>query len=185
MLCRLQHTRLRELANARGDALAGNSAVPEEGGVYCFWWTGPASAFVGPDFNSRLILKGPGGRDVSVIFDEEWLGWAAGGPVPLYVGKTTSGLRARLRQHLLLQQQRLLEPGRDSRKTKRPTTSCQLRAGVEDLFPHDHDSRPRVLDCVGYSYVVLPGDENAANRFYLEDLAVGLMRPPLNVDIER
>jgi hypothetical protein len=42
-----------------------------------------------------------------------------------------------------------------------------------------------VLDSVGISFVELHGDEHAANRFYLEDLAIGLMRPPLNVDIER
>jgi hypothetical protein len=33
--------------------------------------------------------------------------------------------------------------------------------------------------------VELDGDEQAANRFYLEDLAVGLMRPILNIDVER
>ena len=42
-----------------------------------------------------------------------------------------------------------------------------------------------MLDNIGLSYVILNGDENAANRFYLEDLAIGLMRPPFNVDIER
>jgi hypothetical protein len=42
-----------------------------------------------------------------------------------------------------------------------------------------------MLDNVGLSWVELPGDEHAANRFYLEDLAVGLMRPMLNIDIER
>lgn len=42
-----------------------------------------------------------------------------------------------------------------------------------------------MLDNVGISYVVLSGDEHAVNRFYLEDLAIGMMRPPLNIDIER
>ena len=42
-----------------------------------------------------------------------------------------------------------------------------------------------MLDNVGLSHVELHGDEHAANRFYLEDMAIGLMRPPLNVDIER
>ena len=31
----------------------------------------------------------------------------------------------------------------------------------------------------------LGGDEHAANRFYLEDLAIGLMRKILNIDVER
>jgi len=42
-----------------------------------------------------------------------------------------------------------------------------------------------VLDNLGLSFVVLDGDNHAANRFYLEDLAIGLMRPMLNIDIER
>jgi hypothetical protein len=42
-----------------------------------------------------------------------------------------------------------------------------------------------VLESVGLSPVKLDGDENAASRFYLEDMAIGLMRPPLNVDVER
>ena len=42
-----------------------------------------------------------------------------------------------------------------------------------------------ILDNVGLSYVLLDKDINAANRFYLEDLAIGLMRPPINVDVER
>jgi len=42
-----------------------------------------------------------------------------------------------------------------------------------------------VLDNIGLSFVELDGDTHAGNRFYLEDLAIGLMRPPFNVDIER
>ena len=49
----------------------------------------------------------------------------------------------------------------------------------------ESDTRTLILDNVGLSYVILPDDGNAANRFYLEDLAIGLMRPPLNVDTER
>ena len=46
-------------------------------------------------------------------------------------------------------------------------------------------TRDLVLDNIGLSFVVLDGDDHAANRFYLEDYAVGLMRPALNIDIER
>ena len=42
-----------------------------------------------------------------------------------------------------------------------------------------------MLNNVGLSYVLLDGDEHAAHRFYLEDLAIGLMHPPFNIDIER
>jgi hypothetical protein len=34
-----------------------------------------------------------------------------------------------------------------------------------------------MLDNVGVSWVILPDDDNAANRFYFEGLAIGLMRP--------
>ena len=53
------------------------------------------------------------------------------------------------------------------------------------MFPAEEDTRTLILDNIGLSTVALDGDENSANRFYLEDLAIGLMRPPLNVDIER
>ncbi len=79
----------------------------------------------------------------------------------------------------------MLPVGGNARKAKRPTTSCQLRGGVEHLFPNEMDTRTLVLNNVGISYVELDGDMHAANRFYLEDLAIGLMRPPLNVDVER
>jgi hypothetical protein len=75
--------------------------------------------------------------------------------------------------------------GSGSIKQPRPTTSCQLRAGVEHLFPKEKNSRKLILECIGLSYVILHGDQNAANRFYLEDLSIGMMRPPLNIDIER
>jgi hypothetical protein len=47
------------------------------------------------------------------------------------------------------------------------------------------DTRSLVLDNIGLSWVELDGDDHAANRFYLEDLAIGLMRPILNIDVER
>ena len=72
-------------------------------------------------------------------------------------------------------------PGRGAEKAERPTTSCQLRAGIEHLFPNVADTRALTLDNVGLSFVVLTGDDHAANRFYLEDMAIGLMRPPLNM----
>ena len=85
----------------------------------------------------------------------------------------------------MLGTQRILPMGGGAKKAKAPTTSCQLRAGVEHLFPKEKDTRALVLENIGLSYVILHGDEHAANRFYLEDMAIGLMRPALNVDIER
>ena len=66
-----------------------------------------------------------------------------------------------------------------------PQFAEQLRAGIENIFPREERPKQLILDNVALSYVLLDGDDHAANRFYLEDLAIGLMRPPFNVDIER
>ena len=136
--------------------------------------------------NHLLVLHGPGGRGVTIQIDDHWLGLDTDLPVPLYVGKTAGSLAKRVGQHLRLGSgDRMLPLGKDPVKPDAPTTSCQLRAGVEHLFPQERDTRALILQNVGLSYVLLDGDAHAANRFYLEDLAIGLMRPPLNVDIER
>jgi len=131
-----------------------------------------------------MILKGPGGKDVLLHINDDWLGLRTDLPIPLYVGKTAAGLRNRINQHLLLARQRILPRGQGAAKAKAPTTSCQLRAGIEHLFPDSPDTREIVLQNVGLSYVELDGEKHAANRFYLEDMAIGRMRPPFNVDIE-
>ena len=135
--------------------------------------------------NRDLVLHGPGGRDVHLAIDDDWLGLATGLPVPLYVGKNADSIASRVGKHLRLKDVRMLPLGGDAKKAERPTTSCQLRGGVEHLFPDEEDTRTLILDNVGLSYVKLDDDAHAANRFYLEDLAIGLMHPPLNVDVER
>jgi hypothetical protein len=84
----------------------------------------------------------------------------------------------------MLQRDRALPKFAGDRKQPRPTTSCQLRAGEDQLFPGREFTRHLVLEHVGLSYVALGGDKHAVNRFYLEDLAIGMMRPPLNIDVE-
>ena len=167
------HTRLRP------------DSLPRNGGVYAFWWTGDLDLLRSSDCNRLLTLVGPDGRPVRLAIDDEWLGLDTGLPVPLYVGKTASNLSKRVGMHLMLSKTRILPRGRGTRKAKPPTTSCQLRAGIEHLFPQAQDTRSIVLEHVGLSFAELNGDRNAANRFYLEDMAIGLMRPPLNVDVER
>lgn len=183
-LCRIRHQTLKELA-VEGNHRLRAGALPSQGGVYAFWWTGDRALLSSSRCNRMLELPGPGGRAVPLKLDDEWLGLPTNLPVPLYVGKNSSGIANRVGQHLRLNDIRMLPLGGGARKAPRPTTSCQLRAGVEHLFPHEQDTRALVLGNVGLSYVVLHGDDNAANRFYLEELAVGLMRPPFNVDIER
>ena len=140
----------------------------------------------GNTFNRRLNLHGPGGRTVPIEVDDEWLGLEAGLPVPLYVGKNSGNLSSRIGQHLLLgTPARIFPDSIGAQRHAAPTTSCQLRSGVEHHFLMETAPLNLILGNIGLSYVALDGDANAANRFYLEDLAIGLMRPPFNIDIER
>ena len=181
-LCRIKHTQLRLIVNDNNEALRPNQ-LPQQGGVYAFWWTGNHDLLTRR--NRDLVLHGPGGRDVHLTIDDDWLGLVTGLPVPLYVGKNANSIASRVGKHLRLKDVRMLPLGGDAKKAERPTTSCQLRGGVEHLFPDEEDTRTLILDNVGLSYVKLDDDAHAANRFYLEDLAIGLMHPPLNVDVER
>jgi hypothetical protein len=184
-LCRIKIQPLRAVCRSDGRGLR-SGAIPTVGGVYAFWWTGPTSLLDAKQGCNRLLeLAGPGGRRVMLELDDDWLGLSTRLPLPLYIGKNASNISDRIGKHLTLSASRLLPLGTGAAKQRRPTTTCQLRAGVEHLFPLEADTRSLILDNVGLSFVELDGDPHAANRFYLEDLAVGLMRPPLNVDIER
>jgi hypothetical protein len=183
-LCRIRYSKIRQVTASTGKMLKAGE-LPYKGGVYAFWWTGSRDMLKSDGCNRLLELHGPGGRPVSLRIDDEWLGLDTNLPIPLYVGKNASNLAKRIGQHLMLSKTRMLPVGGDATRAPRPTTSCQLRAGVEHLFPDETDTRTLILENVGLSFVILDGDEHAANRFYLEDLAIGLMRPPFNVDIER
>jgi len=183
-LCRIQISRLREVTYKGGQSIV-PGALPPFGGVYCFWWTGDLDLLRSPDCNRYIQLHGPAARPVTLHLDDEWLGIQTNLPIPLYVGKNADSISKRVSQHLRLKDDRITPRFEGFKKQLRPTTSCQARAGVEHLFPQLENTRDLVLDNLGLSWVELGGDEHAANRFYLEDLAVGLMRPILNVDIER
>lgn len=183
-LCRIQVDKLRSITANGGRALQ-LGRLPQRGGVYAFWWTGADSLLTGPECNRWIELHGPGGRPVLLHLDDEWLGLSTGLPIPLYVGKNADSIATRIRQHLRLNDDRTTPTFETYRKQERPTTSCQARAGIEHLFPRMKNTRDLLLDNVGLSWVELDGDDHAANRFYLEDLAIGLMRPILNIDVER
>jgi len=182
-LCRFRHQRLQEIAVSTGIRLAAN-ALPDEGGVYAFWWTG-STTLLQKKMSREIVLKGPSEKPVPLHFSDEWLGLSTKLPIPLYVGKTAAGLSNRIGRHLLLGHERALPLGKESEKAEHPTTSCQLRGGIDHIFPNERDTRTLMLENVGLSFVLLDGDVHAAHRFYLEDLAIGMMHPPFNVDIER
>ena len=186
-LCRLKHPYLREVVRPRGsDFSLVPNALPSQGGVYAFWWVGGSEALRSPEFNRQVHLHGPNGRTVRLRVDDEWLGLEADLPIPLYIGKTADSLSKRVGKHLLLgTPTRVIPRELGPQRHKAPTTSCQLRAGVEHHFLELETPIPFILDNVALSYVILDGDDAAANRFYLEDLSIGLMRPPINIDVER
>lgn len=183
-LCRIQFETIRPLFAESLNGLRPR-ALPSSGGVYCFWWTGNRALLESKNCNRNIELVGPGSRPVTLEIDDEWLGLGADLPIPLYVGKNADSIAKRIGQHIRVNDKRTTPLFEGYRKQRRPTTSCQLRAGVEHLFPTMEHTRDLVIDNIGLSFVILDGDNHAANRFHLEDLAIGLMRPPLNIDIER
>jgi len=184
-LCRIKHENLAKVV-ARNESRLTPRALPRLGGIYAFWWTGDRALLSTSQCNREVELPGPAKRPVRLLVDDEWLGLATDLPIPLYVGKNSSNISSRVGQHLLLGTATRVTPaGKRAKRLRGPTTSCQLRAGIEHLFPNEAQPRGTLLRQVGLSYVILDGDVNAANRFYLEDLAIGLMRPPFNLDIER
>jgi hypothetical protein len=65
------------------------------------------------------------------------------------------------------------------------TTSCQVRDRLDRLFPDLPDTRSLALDNLALSYARIEGTGAFVERFFLEDLAVGMFRPIFNVDSER
>jgi hypothetical protein len=65
------------------------------------------------------------------------------------------------------------------------TTSCQVRDRLDRLFPNVDDTRRIALNKLALSYVKVEGTNSFVERFFLEDLAVGMLRPIFNVDSER
>jgi len=183
-LCRIKYGALQEITITSGLRIS-HGHLPVMGGVYAFWWTGKMSILRSKKRNRFLELKGPDGAPVRLKIGDTWLGINTKLPIPLYVGKNAADISKRIGQHMRLKDKRMFPLGGSAKKMKAPTTSCQLRAGIEHFFPFEKDTRSLMLDNEGLSYVILDGEEHAVNRFYLEDLAIGLMRPPFNVDIER
>jgi len=99
----------------------------------------------------------------------------------VYVGKA-SDLAKRIGLHLKLKTSRTVAPGAVNGVCERMTTSCQVRDRLDRLFPNLPDTRSLALDNLALSYARI---EAFVERFFLEDLAVGMLRPIFNVDSER
>lgn len=155
--------------------------IPSNPGVYAFWWIGERQQLL--DSNRQLILKGPGEQPVEVEY-RDW--WPEELVYPcLYVGKSTN-IRNRFSQHLKRGSSgRLHDAHPENHKATPNTSSCQLRWGIEHIFPNEHDPLTLINTSVGFSYRDDFIDNAIAERFFEEDRLVGTWRPWFNIDSER
>lgn len=118
---------------------------------------------------------------------------------PLYVGKSTN-MSKRIRDHIMkgtkgrdeylkdTDKLKFLkyENNRDAEMIIKRNSKCQFRAGMEYIFKNCRSevAYEAIFEKVGYSYVEIEEDQ-FRHRFYIEDLAIGLLRPPFNLDSER
>jgi hypothetical protein len=157
------------------------SEIPESPGVYAFWWIGDRAVLLSS--NRKVVLKGPNEDRVSVEYRDWWPKYLE---FPcLYVGKSTN-LRKRFGLHIKRKSTgRLHEPHPEHHKATPNTTSCQLRWGVEHIFPNESDPLRLIFESVGFSYRTDFPENAIAERFFEEDRMIGIWRPWFNIDTER
>ena len=185
----------RELLNVkehilphRGTALdwrGSESGRPSFGGVYVFWWRDSARHFYRKIQNRVLHFRGP---DKTIRWDIRLddLRASANGRLPLYVGKTGKNIAERVGLHLKLKTPRTVKGDAVRGVCRRMTTSCQVRDRLDRLFPKCKDTSILALDNLMLSYVRIDGSPRSfVERFFLEDAAIGVLRPIFNVDHER
>ena len=155
--------------------------LPKNAGVYAFWWIGHKDELLSS--NRHIVLKGPGERPVDVTYND-W--WPAELVYPcLYIGKSTN-IKKRFSLHIKRGSTgRLHVPLESNNKAKPATTSCQLRFGIEHLFPYEEDPLSVIYTKVGFSFNTDFAENAIAERFFEEDKLVGLWRPWFNIDSER
>lgn len=157
------------------------STLPEGPGVYAFWWVGEKGTLLAA--NRTVVLKGPNEVRVTVEY-RDW--WPADLAYPcLYVGKSTN-IRKRFGLHIKRKSQgRLHDAHPENHKASPNTTSCQLRWGIEHIFPREPNPLGIIFESVGFSYRTDFPDNAIAERFFEEDRLVGTWRPWFNIDSER
>ena len=155
--------------------------LPESPGVYAFWWIASKDELLCA--NRQIVLKAPSEKPVNVEY-KDW--WPSDLEYPcLYVGKTTN-IKKRFSLHIKRGSSgRLHAAHANHHKAKPATTSCQLRWGIEHVFPNDPDPLGIIFRAVGFSCRTDFPENAIAERFFEEDRLVGLWRPWFNIDSER
>jgi len=156
--------------------------LPKSAGVYAFWWIGRREEQLSA--NRRIVLKGPGGGEPADVYYGDW--WPSELEYScLYVGKSTN-IKQRFSWHIKNGSTgRLHAPLHGNMKAKPATTSCQLRHGIEHVFPLEADPLSLIRANVGFSWNTDFPENAIAERFFEEDKLVGLWRPWFNIDSER
>ena len=157
------------------------SKIPTGPGLYAFWWIGDRTELL--ESNRTVVLKGPNEIRVNVEY-RDW--WPKDLVYPcLYVGKSTN-LRSRFGLHIKSKSYgRLHEPHVEHHKAIPNTTSCQVRWGIEHIFPNKKDPLRLIRKSVGFLYRNDFANNAIAERFFEEDRLVGTWRPWFNIDSER
>jgi len=166
--------------------------------IYAFWWLGNSDELKSySDLILQVKIKGKKTNKTyqefysdnskvkvtkghiihTITWDTEWFN----SRLPcLYIGKT-SNLCSRIGSHLMLKTR---EWKSNPEYLYKPTSACQFRSGFEHLFQKYPERRKLMLNQVGISFQGFNWNE-VAERFYLEDLAIGYFRPWFNIDSER
>ncbi|NJC24524.1 hypothetical protein GGR27_000005 [Lewinella antarctica] len=60
-------------------------------------------------------------------------------------------------------------------------TKCQFRAGMEYIYKdaENNEAYESIFKNVGFTYVLID-EKKFKHRFYIEELAIGLLKPPFN-----
>lgn len=158
---------------------------PDFGGVYVFWWRHSVEHFLDAIQNPELHFSGPGEIQLTHRISSSNLVVADNGRLPLYVGKSASNIAKRVGLHLTLGTARSVSEEAAYGLADRRRTSCQIRDRLDRLFPSENDMRDIAIENLSLSYLRLDGEGKFVDRFYLEDLAIGELRPLFNLDSER
>jgi len=152
--------------------------LPSSGGLYCFWWLNNRKTLL--NSNRTIKIKGPREEYITLKYKN----WFSVGLTytPLYVGKTTK-LKKRISQHLLLKSiAKIYTKPKNFKRFKPKNATCQLRTGIEYIFPNERKPKDFILENIGLSFFK---EASVEKRFYLEDLAIGCLKPWFNLDSER
>ena len=174
----LDESKVRELSElisfGKNQPIKYSPELTEDEGIYAFWLLN--SDQLAENLNRKFAISGPN----KGLMDIEWNWNLTNKQILLYVGKSTN-LKKRISLHLKLKTKTWVST-KDNTLNK-VTTSCQTRSGIEHLIQESKfDSFDFMNTRIGLTTVKLP---NFDDRFFAEDLAIGIGKPWFNLDSER